>query len=591
MARIPQNIIEDIKYRNPVEDVISSYVTLTKAGSNMKGLCPFHSEKTPSFTVYTSSQSFYCFGCGTGGDVISFIMKAENLDYPSAVEFLAKRVGITIPDSGEDTYYKKTVSRSKVIEMNTAAARFFREMLFDDKLGTPGRAYLTKRRLELPIIKRFGLGYAPDSFNLLRDHLRKLGYSDDEMVEASLCGRSDKTGNVYDYFRNRVIFPLIDVSGNVIAFGGRTLDPKEEKGKKYINSKDTASFNKHRTLYGLNFAKNYSSEYMILVEGNIDVVTMHQAGFENTVAPMGTAFSSDHARMIKKYTGKVLLCYDSDAPGQSKTEKVIQMLDEVGVECKVIRLEGVKDPDDYIKEFGKEAFKSLIDESRTKFDFLIERTLSKYNLNNDDEKAKASRELVQSASSLTSRVERDLFVSHAVKRLGVNKQSFEHDIETALKRKNYRAKKERRDELVRQTAGISDRVNRDFARNPKAARLEETVLGMMLCCGEFITKVASGGNLTEDDFITDYGRRLFGIMMGAEAEGGFDFSILNEKMTPDEASRAQRLITERMKLSNSDEVFNENVELLKAEVGKLRRKNEGVSDDLSEKIRKLREKS
>jgi len=590
LARIPQNIIEDIKYRNPIEDVISSYVTLSKSGSNMKGLCPFHSEKTPSFTVYTASSSFYCFGCGAGGDVVSFIMKAENLDYPSAVEFLAKRVGITIPDNGDDPYYKKSISRSKVIEMNTAAARFFRELLFDEKIGAPGRTYLAARHLEVPIIKRFGIGFAPDSFNMLRDHLRKLGYKDDEMVEASLCGRSTKTGAVYDFFRNRVMFPLIDVSGNVVAFGGRTLE-KEHKGRKYINTGDTPAFNKRKTLFALNFAKNYCSDYLILVEGNVDVVTLHQAGFENAIAPLGTAFSSDHARMIKKYTDRVIVSYDSDSAGQTNTEKVLKALDEVGVESKVIKLEGAKDPDEYINKFGKEAFKALIDDSRTKFDFLIDKSLSKYNIQNDDDKVAASKELASIASELSSRVERDLFITKVSSRLGVNKQSFEYDVSSMMRKKNFREKKEQREELVRKTSGISDRVNRDFARNPKAARLEETVLGMMLSCTEFIQKVSKEKLLSEDDFFTEYGRRLFGIMMGADSDGGFDFSVLNEKMTPDEVSRAQKLITERLKLSNTDAVFKENVDLLKKEIDRQRSKNSGSNDDLSEKIRRLREKT
>ncbi len=589
MARIPQRIIEDIKLRNPVQDVISSYVTLTKAGSNLKGLCPFHSEKTPSFTVYTSSESFYCFGCGAGGDVVSFIMKAENLDYPSAVEFLARRVGITIPDSGDDPYYNKGLSRSKTIEMNTAAARFFRDMLFDETRGAAGRKYLLERKLDLPIIKRFGVGYAPDSFNLLRDHMRRLGYTDDELVEASLCGRSEKTGNVYDFFRNRVMFPLIDVAGNVVAFGGRTLEV-EHKGRKYINTGDTPAFNKRKTLFGLNFAKNNASDYLILVEGNIDVLTLHQAGFENTIATLGTSITSDHARIIKKYTERCIIAYDSDNAGQTNTEKVLKVLDEVGVEGKIIRLEGAKDPDEYIKKYGREAFKSLIDESRTKFDFLIDRTLKKYNLANDDDKVKAARDLASDGANLTSKVERDLFITKAAKKLDVNRQSFEQDVMSMLRRKNYRERKEQREELVRRTSGISDRVNPDFARNPKAARLEDTVLGMMLSCGEFIKKTAREKLLTEDDFITDYGRRLFGIMMGTDESEQFDFSVLNEKMTADEVSRAQRLITERMKLSNTDDVFTDNVRALKEETARVKAKNSGDTLDLTERINRLRNK-
>ncbi len=589
MARIPQNIIEDIKYRNPVEDVISSYVMLQKSGANLKGLCPFHSEKTPSFTVFTSTQNFYCFGCHAGGDVVSFIMKAENLDYPSALEFLAKRVGITIPDTEDDPYKKKSVTRSRIIEMNTAAARFFREMLYDEKVGAAARAYLANRRLEEPIIRRFGLGYAPDSFDRLRNHLRSLGYRDEEMIEASLCGKSEKSGAVYDFFRNRVMFPLIDVSGNVIAFGGRTLSAGEEKGRKYVNTRDTAAFNKRKTLFALNFAKNNCSENILLVEGNIDVVTLHQAGFENAVAPLGTAFTSDHARVIKKYAEKAILCFDSDSAGQSATEKVLKLLDEVGVESKVVKLEGAKDPDDYIKNYGAEAFRRLIGESRSKFDFLIESVTSKYDLTNDDGRIAASRELAAEGASLRSRVERDLFVSKAAEKLSVDRKSFEADVASLVRRRNYRENIEQRDELVRQTSGISDRVNRDFVKYPRAARIEENVLGMMLCRNEFIHRCAKNGALCTDDFITEFGKKLFGIMMGAEEEGGFDFSILNEKLTQDEVSRAQKLMTERMNVTNSDEVFDETASALRAESEKYRKLAAGDEDDLAEKIKKLRE--
>ena len=590
MARIPQNIIEDIKYRNPVEDVIQSYVTLQKSGANLKGLCPFHSEKTPSFTVFTSTQNFYCFGCHAGGDVISFIMKAENLDYPSAIEFLAKRVGITIPDAGDDEYVKKRVSRTRIIEMNTAAARFFRDMLYDERVGAAARAYLANRRLEEPIIRRFGIGYAPDSFDMLRNHLRSLGFRDEEMVEGSLCGKSEKSGSVYDFFRNRVMFPLIDVSGNVIAFGGRTLSADEEKGRKYVNTRDTAAFNKRKTLFALNFAKNNCKENILLVEGNVDVVTLHQAGFENAVAPLGTAFTSDHARVIKKYADKAILCFDSDSAGQSATEKVLKLLDEVGVESKVVKLEGAKDPDDYIKNYGAEAFRRLIGESRSKLDFLIDSVISKYDLANEDDKIAASRELASEGASLRSRVERDLFVSKAASKLSVDKLSFESDVNSLVRKRNYRENKEQRDELIRQTSGISDRVNRDFVKYPRAARLEESVLGMMLCRGEYISRCAKNGTLNEDDFITEFGKKLFGIMMGAEESGGFDFSMLNEQLTQEEVSRAQKLMTDRMNVTNSDEVFDETSSALCAESEKYRAKAGGGSDDLAEKIQKLRER-
>lgn len=587
VARIPQSIIEEIKYRNPIEDVISSYVTLSRTGVNMKGLCPFHSEKTPSFTVFTGSSSFYCFGCGTGGDVISFIMKAENLDYPSALEFLAKRAGITIPESDEKDYAERGVSRSRIIEMNTAAARFFRDQLFDDAAGAPARAYLAKRQLGLPIIKRFGLGYAPNSFSALRDHLRGLGYTDEELTASFFCGVSKKNGSLYDYFRNRLMFPLIDVAGNIVAFGGRVLDDSKPK---YLNTSDTPAFKKSKVLFAMNYAKNNCSDNLILCEGNIDVISLHEAGFENAVATLGTAITPDHARLMKKYTSKVIVSYDGDEAGRLAARKAVRILDEVGLETRVISITGAKDPDEYIKKYGKESFRELIEESRTKFDFIIDNVLSKYDMKNDDQKARAAHELCTAAAGMTSKVERDLFVAKVSKRIEIDKKSIEYDVSVIIRRAGAKEKKERHEELITRTSGISDRVNRDFAKAPKAAKLEEMVLGMMLCCGEFIKKSVDSKLLTTDDFVTEYGKKLFGVMMG-EPDGVFDISMLNEAMTEEETSRAIRLMTDRMKLANTDEIFTETVQMLKNEVGKLRKKTT-VRDDaeLEEKIRKLREK-
>ncbi|MBR6917510.1 MAG: DNA primase [Clostridia bacterium] len=588
MSRIPQNIIEDIKYRNPIEDVISSYVTLTRAGSNMKGLCPFHSEKTPSFTVYTGSSSFYCFGCGAGGDVVSFIMRAENLDYPSAIEYLAKRVGITLPEFNDANFYQKGVSRSRVLEMNVDAAKFFREKLFDDAAGAAARAYLLNRRLGVPIIKRFGIGYAPNSFGALHDHLKGLGYKDEEMIEAALCRKSEKTGGAYDFFRNRIMFPLIDTSGNIVAFGGRSLD--EKPLQKYMNSTDTPAFNKRKTLFGLNFAKNHASDGLILVEGNVDVVTLHQAGFENAVATLGTAITEDHARLIKKYTDLVYISYDSDEAGVKATDKAVRKLDEVGIDTRMINIEGAKDPDEYIVKYGTEAFRKLIERSRNRFDFIVKKVTSKYDLLNDEDKVKAARELAYEAAKMSSKVERDIFASKVADVLEINRKSFEIDVASEIRKRRGREKREEREEIIRETSGISDRVNRDFAKNPRAAKLEETALGIMLICPEFIQKNKKMKYLTSDDFITDYGKRLFGIMMGTGEDDEFDFSVLNEKFTPDEVSRAQKLITSRMKLSNTDDVFREAAEALRAEASRINNKtDESTDDDITAFIKKRRE--
>lgn len=283
---IPDSVIDDIRYRCDIESVISSYVTLKRAGSNLKGLCPFHSEKTPSFTVYPETQSFYCFGCGVGGDVINFVMRTENLDYLSAIDTLAKRVGVTLPDYGQSGQFDG-VSRTRVLEMNLEAAKFYRKTLFEDEIGAAGRRYFAERGLSMAAIKRFGLGYSPPFGNRMLEHLTSLGFKEREIQTAYFAGRSER--GYYDYFRGRVMFPIIDVSGNVIAFGGRVLDDTKPK---YLNTSDTPAFKKSRNLFALNYARNAADcGYMILCEGYMDVIALHDAGFGMAIATLGTALT------------------------------------------------------------------------------------------------------------------------------------------------------------------------------------------------------------------------------------------------------------------------------------------------------------
>lgn len=580
---IPKSVIEDIKFRNNIEDVISSYVTLTRAGSNVKGLCPFHSEKTPSFTVFPESQSFYCFGCGAAGDVISFVMKAENLDYRAAVESLAARAGITLPDERDDRFLNRGPTRTRILEMNTCAARFFRDVLNDEKLGAPGREYIAKRGLSPQIVRRFGLGYAPSSFGMLRDHLRSAGFSDEEMTVGFFCGRSKKNGALYDYFRDRLMFPLIDVSGNIVAFGGRIIGDGEPK---YLNTSDTPAFKKSKMLFGLNYAKNTEADHIILCEGNIDVISLHDGGFENAVATLGTAITPDHARLLRKYCEKVLVCYDGDAAGERATEKAVKILDEVGLETKIIRMTGAKDPDEFIKRFGREAFKKLCDESASRFDYVISTVMAKYRDRGDDGKAEAARVLCAKAAAVYSKVERDIVIGKIAKALDIAPESVRYDVEAVARRKARVARKEEHTEIVRTTSGISDRVNPDFARGPKAARLEEIVLGMMLLRDDLITRAE--GMLSEEELFTSFGKKVFSLVMKYHKEGGFDMAYLNDEMSPDEVSRAMKLAMSRKKLKNTDEIFDEAVASLKAEA---RKRTDLKNEDLEEKIRRLREEN
>lgn len=562
---IPHNTIEDIKFRCPVDDVISSYVTLKKAGNNLKGLCPFHSEKTPSFTVFPQTQSYYCFGCGAGGDVITFLMRSENLDYADAVRELAKRCGITLPEDSKEI--PKGTGRSRILEMNLEAARFFRGKLFDDSAGAVARSYIAKRELNSATVKHFGLGYAPDSFDSLRNHLKSKGYSYEEMQDAFLCRKSERSGNYFDLFRGRLMFPIIDNSGNVIAFGGRVLD---DSVPKYLNTSDTAAFKKSKNLFALNFARHHCSERLIVCEGYMDVIALHAAGFENAVATLGTAITSEHARMLKRYTKKVILSYDSDNAGQNATEKALRLLNEVGLEASVLVMNGAKDPDEYIRKFGKEKFGELLDGSRTRFDYRMESVLREHDIANDAERIKAVNELCGYISTIPSSVEREIYINKVAKQFNVSEKSLSHDVESLLRRNSKSFTKKRREELIREKRGFSDRVNTDFVKNPKLGKLEETVLGLVILMKEFLSVKVDGAVLEPDDFSTDYCKRLFTFISECAAGDGFDPSMLSEKFNDAEVSKAFGLMTARMGLSeNTPEIFSETVRQMRAENNKL----------------------
>ncbi|MBE6690390.1 MAG: DNA primase [Ruminococcaceae bacterium] len=561
---IPKEVIEEIRYRCDIEDVIGSYVTLKRAGSNRNGLCPFHGEKTPSFTVFPATKSFYCFGCGAGGDVITFIQKIENLDYVGSLEFLAARAGITIPN---DTSFaeKDTVSRKRVYEMNLEAAKFFRNCLFDPVLGQEGMQYLTeKRQFSTMTIKRFGFGYAPNDFGLLTRHMKKLGYSDEELITAFLCGRSQKNGKLYDLFRERVVIPVIDAAGNVVAFSARALNPGESR--KYINTSDTPAFKKSRILYGMNYAKHHCAEQMILCEGAMDAIALQAAGFENTVATLGTAITQEHARLLARYTKRVLINYDSDAAGQKATHKAMALLDQVGLEVRVLKLTGAKDADEYLKQFGADAFRTIIEQGSTGFAFKMDNVLAHNDVAQADGKIRAARELAEIIAAVGSGVERELYIADVSKALGISKESIANDVKRFMSREYRQQKEKEHRDLLLSARNFGDRINPDAAKDPAAAAAEETILGLLLCCPEHRKSVISGQTVLEiEDFFTDFGKRVFRAITDMESsESGFVFSALNELFQPDEVGRMVRMQQDRERLQiNDDTVLNAAVEALR----------------------------
>lgn len=567
--RIPQSFIDEVKYRNRIEDVIASYVNLKCAGSNYQGLCPFHSEKTPSFTVFPNTETFHCFGCGAGGDVISFIMRAENLEYPGAIEFLAKRAGLEMPEEAGGAG-SETVKRSRMYEMNRAAAVFFNKMLYAPE-SEPAREYLKQRGLSSAAVKRFGLGFAPNSFDALRRHMHSLGYGDDELKEAFLCGKSERTGGYFDYFRGRLIFPIIDNFSNVIAFGGRALGDGKPK---YLNTSDTPVFKKSRNLFALNFAKNACAESLILCEGYMDVIAVNMAGFPNAVATLGTALTTEQARIMAKYTKKVILSYDSDDAGVSAAKRAIPILTDAGLEVKMLRMEGAKDPDEYIKKFGAARFKTLIDDSQGKLDYLCDSVLNKYNILIPEEKLKAADELCEVVCGIWSDVEREIYITRIAERLSVEPANLKRDVERRMRRKKKDEDVELRRKIVSDTLGYGDRVNRDFVGNAKAARAEEAIIGILLLRPELVQEIKKGRlALGADDFVTQFNKRVFEAILGCE--GKCDIGLLGQDFTVEEIDRITAMQVKRASLTKNDlEVLADNVRTLKSEAAEKNRSDE-----------------
>ena len=545
---IQPQLIEDIKARNDIENVISSYISLKRAGSNFNGLCPFHSEKTPSFTVFPSTQSFYCFGCGAGGDAITFVMRMENLDYITAVRTLAERSGVKIPDDVALSNGKQEVTRQRVLEMNKEAAKFFRNMLFDAKIGASAMDYLVnKRKLSQSAIKHFGLGYAPNSFGALHDHLKKLGYTDEEMVTAFLCGKG-KNNSAYDYFRNRIMFPIIDVSGNIVAFGGRVMDNSDPK---YLNTSDTPAFKKSKNLFALNYAKNHCESTMILCEGYMDVISLHASGFENAVATLGTAITQEQARIFSRYTKKVVISYDSDQAGQRAANKAFNFLQEVGVDVKILKMEGAKDPDEFIKKFGANQFKSIIEGSKTRFEFEMEKILSKYNILNVDEKIKASNELCNVITTFSSSIERELYCRKMATVFEIPLENIQKDVASIIRKKNKDDKSKQKSELYRITSGIGDRINPESASNIRANKIEEAIIGLMMLKPELLKDATN--KLTSDDFVTPFCKKIFETISNLYKEyGKFDIGYIQEEFSVDQISRITKMLADRQRLSIND---------------------------------------
>ncbi len=512
-----REFLEELKLRNNIEEVIGRTVTLKRAGGNLVGRCPFHSERTPSFTVFLSTSSYYCFGCGAGGDVVTFVMQTENLDYREAVEFLAKRAGIQIQETYEKNTEQPKVRRDRLMELNREAARFFYKKLLDDE-GAFARSYLQKRQFNQTTVKRFGIGYAPNSpFGKapLCDFLMSKGFTPLEIKTAFLGGES-KNGRLYDMFRNRLMFPILDSNGEVVAFSGRRLNEEDER--KYINTSDTPVFKKSKVLFGLNIAKNTETGSLILCEGAPDAIAMHQAGFDNAIATLGTAITPEHARTIARYCRTVYLAYDIDKAGRRATLKGIDLLNQVGVDTKIINLgTETKDPDEYIKKFGADAFRAKLTGSSGQIDYRIDEIISRFDITVAEDKLRAVSEITSFISTFSSRAEREVYSARAAEKVGLSVEAIRSEVERLYAKQDRKAKKAAIKEALQEQSGFGGGANTDKLRFSSEASHEEAILGLLLIRSDFGPTAVS--LLTEDDFATALNKKIFTLFHQEFAEG------------------------------------------------------------------------
>ncbi len=585
---ITRQTIDAVLMRTDIQSLIGSYVSLKRAGSNLRGLCPFHSEKSPSFTVYPNDNSFYCFGCGAGGDQISFVMRAEHLDYPDAIKFLAKRAGINVVEDDNEKYASAPKYDSgRLLQMNKDAARFFNAYLFSDDAEAKAALsyFVDKRKLSPATIKHFGLGFAPNSFDKFSRYMLSRGYSYDELVVGFLCSKSER-GHYFDAFRNRVMFPIIDVSGNVIAFGGRVMDDSKPK---YKNTSDTPVFKKSRNLFALNFAKNNCQDALILCEGYMDVIALHSAGITNAVATLGTAITAEQARLMSRYTKKVIISYDADEAGKKAANRALKLLEEVGLDVSVLTVPGAKDPDEYIKMYGVDKFRNVIYGAKSKFDYNMETVLSKYDLALPQDKINALAELEKLISTVYSAAERDVYIHTVAKKFSVEASSIKNDVERMIAKARSLYKKTESKRIAQDAAGYSDRVNPDFIRHPAVARNEETVLGLLISYPEHRKYVLENAALTEDDFLTDLNKRVFAFVLNCAKENNLQSLDFNNAFSQDEVGRIMRMKLSRMELTdNGDEILEQCISTLKKSVHKEKNKSTDTIASLDELLNSKR---
>ena len=566
--------LEELAQRNDIVDVVSSYVNLSKrSGSNLFGLCPFHSEKTPSFSVAPDKQIYHCFGCGKGGGVISFIMEVENLSFPEAVEFLARRANMPMP---EEEHSGESSRRKRMLELNKDAARWFYQQLISEN-GLPGQNYVLQRGISRTMVKNFGLGYAPDTWNSLTDAMKAKGYSEKELFDTGLM-KKGRNGGGYDAFRGRLMFPVIDVRGSVIGFSGRIIGDGEPK---YLNSPETLVFSKRSNLFGLNLAKKSKSGYIILTEGNIDVVSLHQAGFDSAVASLGTSFTAEQARLINRYVNEVVLCYDGDAAGHKAAERAIGILQKLDMKVRVLEMKGAKDPDEFIRANGADAFRNLIEGSAGQVEYRLKAVEEKYPPTTEEGRVNYLKEAARLLSTLPGDVEREVYAAKAAEKGGVSSDAVLREINRLRKARLREAHKKEMQTQSRPTQTVQPAERELRYEDPRSARAEEGIIRLLY----LDPSLSDSTELPpEEDFSSPLLRRLYAVLLRrAKERQSISLSVLAADFDSAELSHFTRIIGVPEDLSRGKQALRDYIEVIRLQ--------RSGGDDLRALAETLRQKS
>lgn len=582
----PDSFLQELKLRNDITEVASSYVNLKRHGRNMVGLCPFHGEKTPSFNIYTENGSFYCFGCGVGGDVITFIMKIENLDYVDAVKFLAQRAGMEMPENTYDDSMSKL--RMRIFEANREAARFFHATLLSQR-GQSGLAYLRGRALSDRTIRHFGLGFADDNWTSLCTHLKNKGFSEYEIYSANLAFRRKNGNGIYDRFTNRVMFPIIDLRGNVIAFGGRIMTDEKPK---YLNTSDTPVFKKSENLFSLNNAKSSDTRTLILCEGYMDVIALNQAGFTNAVATLGTALTTEQAVLMKRYADEVIICYDADGAGQKATARAIQILRNVGLPIKILTVPSGKDPDEFIRskgENGPAAFKLLIDKCGNDVEYRLMKLRENYNLNTTDGKVAFLNDAAKIIATIESPIEQDVFASKLCTELEIDKNAFKEQVAKIRRRGRREENKKEIRQIQAELNGQSDKINKEHFKKPRSSSAEEALLVYLINNPDYANSISE--RVSPDKFSNSLIKRYYEYVLD-KIKGGYEpLTSVSSDFTTDEVSYLYKLISTTIPAASTRQAVEEYIKVINEESSKLTSDKlaDMSANDINDYLKKLKQ--